>query len=113
MAMVNSMCVSYGRGKALIRQRQKFFKNKIVNYKIQVEQYEKQAPLSIDLKELERMINNFIKQDQYRLPIELEQQRHMLKFDAQDHRLVETFYQLNARKIEISSTKTIWKATHH
>ncbi|CAF4723514.1 unnamed protein product [Rotaria socialis] len=42
-----------------------------------------------------------------------EQQRHMLKFDAQDHRLVETFYQLNARKTEISSTKTIWKATHY
>ncbi|CAF3387411.1 unnamed protein product [Rotaria socialis] len=94
MAMVNSVCVSYGRGKALIRQQ-------------------KQAPLSIDLKELERMINNLIKQDQYRLSIELEQQRHMLKFDAQDHRLVETFYQLNAKKTEISSTKTIWKATHY
>ncbi|CAM4978805.1 unnamed protein product [Rotaria socialis] len=79
----------------------------------EVEQYEKQAPLSIDLKELERMINTFIKQDQYRLPIELEQQRHMLKFDAQDHRLIETFYELNERKTEISSTKTIWKATHY
>ncbi|CAM4978506.1 unnamed protein product [Rotaria socialis] len=59
------------------------------------------------------MINTFIKQDQYRLPIELEQQRHMLKFDAQDHRLIETFYELNERKTEISSTKTIWKATHY
>ncbi|CAF5002522.1 unnamed protein product, partial [Rotaria socialis] len=32
---------------------------------------------------------------------------------TEDHRLVETFYQLNARKTEISSTKTIWKATHY
>lgn len=101
MAMVNSMCVSYGRGKALVEQRQNYFQKQIGHCKHRIEEYEKQKPLCIDLKELQSLIHNIIEHDQYQLRIELEQQRHFLKFAALDHRLVETFYELNPRKTEV------------
>ena len=105
MAMVNSMCMSYGRRKALIRQRQNYFQNKIICCKNEIVEYKKQAPLSIHLKELECMITNFIKQEQHRLCITLKQQRQMLKFDAEDHRFVEMLYQLNPSETEVCFSK--------
>ncbi|CAF3447433.1 unnamed protein product [Rotaria sp. Silwood2] len=113
MAMVNSMCVSYGRSKALIRQRQNYYQNEIIQCKQQIEDYEKQMPISVDLKKMTTLILHFIKKEQYPLCLALEQQRHMLKFDAEDHRSVEKFYQLNPRKTDIASAKTIWKATDY
>lgn len=80
----------------------KYFQNKIITCKNQIKEFkQKEASSSLDLKQLEHIINNFIHQDQYRLRIELERQRQMLKFNAQDHQLVDTFYPLNPRQTEV------------
>ena len=39
--------------------------------------------------------------DQYPLRMELERRRGMLKFDAKDHQLVHTFYNLKTRQTEV------------
>ncbi|CAF3189383.1 unnamed protein product [Rotaria socialis] len=113
MALVNSMCVSYGRTKALIQRRQIYFRKKILDCQYQLEEFKKQAPISIDIQELDNIIYNFIQRDQYRLRIEFERQRQMLKMDAQDHEFVNAFYELNPRQTEILSAKVIWKATQY
>ncbi len=45
--------------------------------------------------------NDFVDQDQYQLRVEFERRKHILQYDAKDHRLVETFYQLQPRQIEV------------
>ena len=45
--------------------------------------------------------NEIIDKDQYQLRVEFERRKHILTFDAKDHRLVETFYQLKPRQTEV------------
>jgi hypothetical protein len=47
------------------------------------------------------ILNAFLDKDHYHLRIELERRRQILKFDAKDHQLIETFYQLKPRKTEV------------
>ncbi|CAF3228197.1 unnamed protein product [Rotaria sp. Silwood2] len=111
MAMVNSMCYTYGRRKTLIEQRRKYFQQQIENNTCEICEHLKQAPSSVDLNKLIEIVIDLVCQDQYQLCIELQRRRGMLKFDAKDHQWVETFYQLKPRQTEIHSAKIIWKAT--
>ncbi|CAF4003077.1 unnamed protein product, partial [Rotaria sordida] len=43
---------------------------------------------------------------------ELERRKILLKFDANDHQLVNAFYELKPRKTEMHSAQVIWKAVH-
>ncbi|CAF1427977.1 unnamed protein product [Adineta steineri] len=111
MALINSMCYSYGRSKILIAQRQKNFTKKLQMLQINIDEHIKQISLSTaDMNNLMTIINDFLYTDQYELRMELERRRAMLKFDARDHQLVHTFYNLKPRQTEIHSAKTIWKA---
>ncbi|CAF1261333.1 unnamed protein product [Rotaria sp. Silwood1] len=101
MAQVNSMCYTYGRGKALIEQRQKYFQKQIEHNTHELDESRKQIPTSIDSDKLISIITAFIQQDQSNLRIELDRRRAMLKFDAKDHQLVEAFYQLKPRQTEV------------
>ncbi|CAF1588554.1 unnamed protein product, partial [Adineta steineri] len=95
MALINSMCYSYGRSKILIAQRQKNFTKKLQMLQINIDEHIKQISLSTaDMNNLMTIINDFLYRDQY----ELHQQ------------LVHTFYNLKPRQTEIHSAKTIWKA---
>jgi hypothetical protein len=47
------------------------------------------------------IITDLVHEDQYELRMELERRRGMLKFDAKDHQLVHTFYNLNPRQTEV------------
>ncbi|CAF4664958.1 unnamed protein product, partial [Rotaria socialis] len=80
--------------------RQIYFQKKILDCQYQLEEFKKQAPISIDIQELDNIIYNFIQRDQYLLRIEFERQRQMLKMDAQDHEFVNAFYELNPRQTE-------------
>ncbi|CAF1459883.1 unnamed protein product [Adineta steineri] len=111
MALINSMCYSYGRSKILIEQRQKNFTKKLQKLQINIDEHIKQTSLSTaDMNNLMTIINDFLYRDQYELRMELERRRAILKFDAKDHQLVHTFYNLKPRQTEIHSAKTIWKA---
>ena len=52
------------------------------------------------------IVNDLVDKVQYQLRLELERRKHMLKFDAKDHQLVETFYQLQPRKTEVRSKQS-------
>ncbi|CAF1336678.1 unnamed protein product [Adineta steineri] len=111
MALINTMCYSYGRSKILIEQRHKNFMKKLQQLQINIDEHIKQISLSTaDMNNLMNIINDFLHTDQYELRMELERRRAMLKFDARDHQLVHTFYNLKPRQTEIHSAKIIWKA---
>ncbi|CAF1543441.1 unnamed protein product [Rotaria sordida] len=69
-----------------------------------------QAPLILDMETISILINNLINQDQHQLRLELERRKTMLRLNAEEHRLVEKFYELKPRQTEINSAKIIWKA---
>ncbi|CAF3828787.1 unnamed protein product [Rotaria sp. Silwood1] len=112
MADANSMCYTYGRSKHLIKQR--LDKHKLQYEKAQqaLDEHMKNTPSNIDMDNIINMIHNLIEKDQYQLRLELERRKTMLRLDAEEHRLIETFYELKPRQTEIKSAKIIWKAIH-
>ncbi|CAF1071627.1 unnamed protein product [Rotaria sp. Silwood1] len=112
MAEANSLCYTYGRSKKLIKQRREKYKVQCDKNQEAINEYIKQTPVIIDIQNITTMVNNLINKDQYELPLELERRKTMLRLDAEEHKLVEHFYQLKPRQTEISSAKIIWKAIH-
>ncbi|CAF3824497.1 unnamed protein product [Rotaria sp. Silwood1] len=110
MADANSMCYTYGRSKHLIKQR--LDKHKLQYEKAQqaLDEHMKNTPSIMDMDNIINMIHNLIEKDQYQLRLELERRKTMLRLDALEHRLIETFYELKPRQTEIKSAKLIWKA---
>ncbi|CAF4942643.1 unnamed protein product, partial [Rotaria sp. Silwood1] len=112
MAETNSMCYTYGRSKNLIKQRLTKYKQQCDKNQEAINEHLKQASFSIDIQTMTTMINNLINKDQYELRLELERRKTMLRLDAEEHQLVEKFYQLKPRQTEITSAKIIWKANN-
>ena len=102
MAEANSMCYTYGRSKNLIKQRLAKYKLQCEKNQEAINQCIKQAPLIIDMQTITTMINNLINKDQYELRFELDRRKTMLRLDAEEHKLVEQFYQLKPRQTEVS-----------
>ena len=62
-----------------------------------------QTPFDLnDMNRIMTVITNLIHNDQYEMRTEFQRRRKMLKFDAEDHQLVATFYQLKPRKTEVN-----------
>jgi hypothetical protein len=101
MAQDNSMSHTYGRRKLLIEQRRKYFQEQLKTITGQIQQHLKQPHFNMDIDKLMIILDDFIDKDHYFLRIELERRRQILKLDAQDHQLIETFYQLKPRKTEV------------
>ncbi len=101
MAIINSMCYTYGRSKILIEQRHKKYKKNLEQIQNNIDEHMKQMPSSVDANKLIAIITDLVYKDQYELRMELERRRDMLKFDAKDHQLVYTFYNLKPRQTEV------------
>jgi len=71
-----------------------------------IHEHMKKAPLIINMENMTHMINNLIKNDQYQLRLELERRKTMLLLDAEEHRLIENFYELKPRQTEVSTLKS-------
>ena len=59
------------------------------------------SPSNIDPNQLMTTANEIVDKDQYQLRVEFERRQHILTFNAKDHRLVQTFYQLKPRLTEV------------
>ena len=102
-AQMNSMPYTYGRSKTLIEQRRKKYKQQLDVIQQQMTQYlEQKVNMNMEMNQILEILNNFIEKDQSRLRIELKRRRIILKLDAQEHQLVQAFYNLNPRKSEVS-----------
>ena len=102
IALENYICYTYGRKKHVIEQRLKKYKASFDQIHQELNQYTKHCPaLLINPDRIMTLIEDFLYKDQYRLRIELERRRTMLKLDAQDHQLLQYFYQLKPRKSEV------------
>ncbi|CAF1285191.1 unnamed protein product [Rotaria sp. Silwood1] len=112
MAEANSMCYTYGRSKNLIKQHLEKYKLQCEKNQEAIHEHMKRIPFSIDMQNITTMINNLVQKDQYQLRHELDRRKTILRLDAEEHQLVEKFYQLKPRQTEITSAKIIWKATN-
>jgi hypothetical protein len=104
MAIVNSMCYTYGRSKVLIEQRHKKYKKNVQQIQIDIDEHMKQMPppiSTVDMDKLMTILIDLVHKDQYELRMELERRRDILKYDAKDHQLVHDFYQLKPRQTEV------------
>ena len=101
MALINSMCYTYGRQKTLIDQRRKYFKQQLQDITTKLHEHLQQVPSMMDPNQLMMIAHDIVDKDQYQLHVEFERRKHILKFDAKDHQLVETFYQLKPRQTEV------------
>lgn len=102
MALVHSMPYTYGRRKQLIVQRRKCFQEQLQDMTNKIQEHMSQSPYStIGSNQIVTIVTNIVDRDQYQLRIELERRKHILKFDAKDHQLVEEFYQLKPRQTEV------------
>jgi hypothetical protein len=56
---------------------------------------------SIDMNKLSTVITAFVRQGQHKLSLEFERKKLILQFDANDHRLVKTFYNLKPTENQV------------
>ncbi|CAF4123568.1 unnamed protein product, partial [Rotaria sordida] len=66
---------------------------------------------SFDMNKLSTIITAFVRQGQHKLSAEYERKKLILQCDANDHRLIKAFYNLNPTENQIRSAKIIWQAT--
>ncbi|CAF4700177.1 unnamed protein product, partial [Rotaria sp. Silwood2] len=100
MAEANSMCYTYGRSKVLIKQRLEKYKLQCQKVQDTINEHTKHIPTIIDMTIITNMINNLIHKDQYQLRLELDRRKTMLRLDAEEHKLVDHFYNLKPRQTE-------------
>ncbi|CAF1417625.1 unnamed protein product [Rotaria sp. Silwood1] len=112
MAEGSSMCYTYGRSKVLIKQRLQKYKLQCEKVQDAIHEHMKQIPPNIDMTIITNMINNLINNYQSQLRHELDRRKTMLRLDAEEHKLVDIFYNLKPRQTEIHSAKIKWKAIH-
>jgi hypothetical protein len=113
MALVNSMCSTYGRSKLLIEQRRRKYERRLQQIRMDIDEYLKRVPSSItNPDQLVTIMHDLVHKEQYELRLELERRRHALKFHAQDHRLVHAFYNLKPRQTEVGKETTTIDIIH-
>ena len=133
MARDNSMCHSYGRSKHIVEQRRRKFQQQLEHMTGDIDKHMKQQPIpQWNSAMVINMIADLVDKNNYPLRVELERRREMLRYDAQDHRSIQAFYDLGpnqtevrvipcsleiertkkTRYFQIQAAKFIWKATH-
>lgn len=112
MGKLNSMPYTYGRRKGFIEKRQRYYQEQRQEITDRLQYHRQQAPLYMDTNQLVSMLKDFVKHDQYRLCVELQRRRYVLKFDAKDHQLVQEFYQLKPRLSEVCQTSSHLQDIH-
>ncbi|CAF1495644.1 unnamed protein product, partial [Adineta steineri] len=66
---------------------------------------------SIDLQKLSTIILAFVRKGQHKLSVDFRCKKSLLRFDTNDYRLVQAFYDLKPSTDQIISAKIIWQAT--
>ena len=69
----------------MIQQCQEKYQQHYEQIQNELETYVKQRSNSVDEKQLMTIVDHYVQNDQYRLRIEMQRRREMLKFDAHDH----------------------------
>ncbi|CAF1391421.1 unnamed protein product [Rotaria sp. Silwood1] len=111
-AQVNNLCRFKFKTKAQIEKHCKLILNRLQEAENNLTKH-KQQPINelIDMNTLSTMITAFVRQGQHKLTAEFDQKKLILQFDANDHRLVKTFYNFSPNENQIRSAKIIWQAT--
>ncbi|CAF5020060.1 unnamed protein product, partial [Rotaria sp. Silwood1] len=97
----HNTCLSYGRSEKFAQQRQKTIQYQLIRTDRELQQHLAQLPeltenarTSIDSTFLSTAIETMVKNHQYRLQAQFKHKQAMLKFDADDHRLIAAAYAL-------------------
>lgn len=86
----------------LERYRQLIF-NRLQNVENELNKHKQQRPSnnSFDMIRLSTILLAFVRQGQYKLSKDFERKKQILQFDANDHRLIKTFYNLKPTENEV------------
>ncbi|CAF3894936.1 unnamed protein product, partial [Rotaria sp. Silwood1] len=100
-AKEHNTCLSYGRSEKFVQQRQKTIQYQLIRTDRELQQHLAQlpeltekAPTFIDSTFLSTAIETMVKNHQYRLQAQFKHKQAILKFDADDHRLIAAAYAL-------------------
>ncbi|CAF4991060.1 unnamed protein product, partial [Rotaria sp. Silwood1] len=107
-AKEHNTCVSYGRSEKFVEQRQKTIQHQLNRTDHQLQQHLTQLPEwtekvqpSIDSTFLSNAIQAMVKNGLYRLNAQFKHKQAMLKFDADDHRLIAAVYDLKPTEEQV------------
>ncbi|CAF3954971.1 unnamed protein product [Rotaria sp. Silwood1] len=116
-AKEHNTCLSYGRSEKFAQQRQKTIQYQLIRTDRELQQHLAQLPeltenarTSIDSTFLSTAIETMVKNHQYRLQAQFKHKQAMLKFDADDHRLIAAAYALELTEEQIVLIKMYWQA---
>ncbi|CAF2947527.1 unnamed protein product [Rotaria sp. Silwood2] len=116
-AKEHNTCVSYGRSEKFVEQRQKTIQHQLNHTYRQLQQHLAQLPEwtekvqpPIDSTFLSNAIQAMVKNGLHRLNAQFKHKQAMLKFDADDHRLIAAVYDLKPTEEQIVLLKIYWQA---
>ncbi|CAF4461879.1 unnamed protein product, partial [Rotaria sp. Silwood2] len=116
-AKEHNTCLSYGRSEKFVEQRQKTIQHQLNRTDREVQHYLAQLPEwtekvqpPIDSTFLSNAIQAMVKNGLYRLNAQFKHKQAMLKFDADDHRLIAAVYALKPIEEQIALIKIYWQA---
>jgi hypothetical protein len=102
MARDNSMCHSYGRSKQIVEQRRRKFQQQLQHITGDIDKHMKQQPIpEWNSAMVINIIADLVDKNNYPIRVELERRRDMLRFDAEDHRCIQAFYELDPSQTEV------------
>ena len=102
MARDHSMCHSYGRSKHIVEQRRRKFQQQLQHYRDDIDKHMKQQPIpEWNTAMVINMIAGLVDKNHYPLRVELGRRREILRYDAQDHRCIQAFYDLGPSQTEV------------
>jgi hypothetical protein len=105
----NSMVHAYGRSKHMIAQRRILIQQKLEQVQNDLQEFEQQVLLesasnvdySSELRALSSILDTFVQENQQGLHDAFAYNRKMLILDANDHRLVQAFFDLKPKKGQV------------
>ncbi|CAF3086307.1 unnamed protein product [Rotaria socialis] len=111
IAKENNLCRFKFKTQVQLEKHYQLIQKRLRTAENNLNQY-KQQPIheSIDINTLSTIMTAFVRQGQHKLCAEFERKKLILQFDAIDHRLIKTFYNLNPTDDQIRSAKIIWQA---
>lgn len=95
------------KSKPQLEKYRKLISDRLQKAEFDLNQHTQQpSARSIDMQRLSTVIPAFVRQGQHKLSSDFERRKRILQFDAHDHRLIQTFYNLKPSENQVTTIRT-------
>lgn len=102
IAKENNLCRFKFKTKAQLDKHYKLILNRLQKAENYFNEYKQQSiSMSVDMNKVSMVITAFVRQGQHKLCADYQRKKLILQFDANDHRLIKTFYNLNPTENQV------------